>query len=64
MIATSSIVLSNRDDIQGAIDALPAAGGIIRLGAGIYEITDTIYMPTDRPCLLEGAGAWFSEWWR
>lgn len=58
MIATSSIVLSDRDDIQGAIDALPSQGGVIRLGPGIYEITDTIYMPTDRPCSLEGAGAW------
>jgi hypothetical protein len=56
-LARASIVwLPQGSDIQGAIDALPAAGGTVRLGPGTFEITSTLTFPNDRPCWLCGAG--------
>ena len=43
-------------DLQAAIDSLPAAGGIIQLAPGYYDITTPLLFPTDRPCVLRGAG--------
>lgn len=51
-------VLNARDfpTIQAAIDALPPWGGTVQVPAGLYLLTDTLYLPCDRPCHLVGEG--------
>jgi hypothetical protein len=43
--------------IQEAINALPAQGGTILIPSGLYTVSSTIKLPTDRPCWLLGEGA-------
>ena len=45
-----------RFNLQGAIDALPATGGIVRIPAGTFEITAPIVLRTG-DVRIEGAGA-------
>ena len=45
-----------RFDLQAAIDALPATGGIVRIPAGTFEITSPIVLATG-DVRIEGAGA-------
>lgn len=42
-------------DIQSAIDALPAAGGLILVREGTYSLSSTIVMP-DKPVAIRGCG--------
>lgn len=44
-------------DIQAAIDAMPAAGGIIQLGAGTYTPTSLVSATPDRSILIRGMGS-------
>jgi len=46
----------NFPSIQAAIDSLPPAGGTVFLPAGLYTLTNTLYLPCDRPCHLIGEG--------
>ena len=44
--------------IQAAISALPARGGIVYIGSGVYEITATLVIPnTQTAVTLRGAVA-------
>lgn len=47
---------SPRFDLQAAIDALPATGGVVRIPAGTFEITAPIVLGTG-DVRIEGAGA-------
>jgi len=40
--------------IQAAIDALPPWGGTVFIPAGNHQLTETLYLPCDRPCHLVG----------
>ncbi len=44
------------DDIQAAIDALGADGGVVTLGAGTFDLSDGLEFPTTKPCRLVGSG--------
>lgn len=43
--------------IQAAIDSLPAVGGTVFIPAGLYDLSETLYTPCDRPCHLLGEGS-------
>jgi hypothetical protein len=43
--------------IQDAIDSLPEVGGTVFIPAGVYDLTQTLYTPCDRPCHLLGEGS-------
>lgn len=47
---------SDFDSLQSAIDALPASGGLLRLPAGTFEISEPLVVSTPET-RLEGAGA-------
>ncbi|MEX2578017.1 MAG: right-handed parallel beta-helix repeat-containing protein [Verrucomicrobiales bacterium] len=47
---------SDFDSLQAAIDALPASGGLLRLPAGTFEISEPLVVSTPET-RLEGAGA-------
>lgn len=53
--ARPAIEAINYPSLQAAIDALPAAGGVVRLPAGTFEITTPLKI-TQEDVLLEGAG--------
>ncbi|MBI4243693.1 MAG: right-handed parallel beta-helix repeat-containing protein [Planctomycetes bacterium] len=43
--------------IQGAINALPSAGGILFIPTGIYKITSELYIVEKRAIIIRGEGA-------
>jgi hypothetical protein len=43
-------------DIQAALDALPPSGGLVRIPAGTYDLTQPLVVRTG-DVKLEGAGA-------
>jgi parallel beta-helix repeat protein len=45
-----------RFNLQAAIDALPASGGVVRIPAGVHEITSSLVLSTG-DVRIEGAGA-------
>lgn len=55
-IANTPINVGNFPSIQAAIDALPPWGGTVFIPAGLYLLTETLYLPCDRPCHLVGEG--------
>lgn len=55
IVVTPSVVyVDTTTDLQAAVDALPAAGGEIRLGEGTYTLTSTLRL--NKPVLLRGQG--------
>lgn len=50
--------LGEDDPIQAAIDSTPDGGARVIVPEGEWERTTTLYMPCDRPLILEGEGAW------
>lgn len=54
--APVEINAADHPDLQAALDALPASGGIVRLAAARYEITEPLVVRTPET-RLEGAGA-------
>jgi copper-binding protein NosD len=53
--ARPAIDAANYASLQAAIDALPANGGIVRLPAGVFEITQPLKV-TQEDVLLQGSG--------
>ncbi len=57
--AATELQPSGQDDqpaIQAALDALPASGGTVILGSGVFVLSAPIEMPSDRPVTLRGQG--------
>jgi hypothetical protein len=53
--ARRTIEAADYPSLQAALDALPAEGGVVRLPAGTFEITEPLVLQTGE-VLLEGAG--------
>ena len=53
--ARPAIEATNYPSLQAAIDALPAAGGVVRLPAGTFEIREPLRI-SQEDVLIEGSG--------
>ena len=51
----ATIDAAEYSSLQAALDALPAAGGLVRLPAGVFKISEPLRITHDDVC-LEGAG--------
>jgi hypothetical protein len=53
--STATIDAARYATLQAAIDALPPGGGLVRLPAGVFEITQPLVIGVDDVC-IEGSG--------
>src|SRR5687768_16929319 len=53
--ARPAVEAANYPSLQAAIDALPPAGGVVRLPAGTFEISQPLRI-TQEDVLIEGSG--------
>lgn len=54
--ATGDGVTDDTAAIQAAINAVPTRGGVVYFPEGIYDISMTLSLPTDRPIRIIGSG--------